>query len=79
MPKLLDIVNTVYDQIGFHPTGKAKTRALMDQILSQQELNSIDNNTIQIFQEITKRTRTVFPLKTLVNDRAILCSTLNSN
>jgi len=79
MQKLLDIIKNVYMQDMPYLSGKRKTEALMDQILSQTELDTIDQNTMSIFKQIIEKTHEDYPLKALVKDCTILCKTLNIN
>ena len=77
MKKLADIITSLY--LIMDAKGTEKYEALMNPILSQEELNSFNDDTIKKFIAISQKSETIYPLKTLVKDRKTLYKTLNSN
>ena len=77
MKKLADIITSLY--LIMEAKGTEKYEALMNPILSQEELNSFNDDTIKKFIAISQKSETIYPLKTLVKDRKTLYNTLNSN
>ena len=77
MKKLADVITSLY--LIMKANGTEKYEALMNPILSQEELDSFNDETITKFIAISDKSKTIYPLKTLVKDRKTLCNTLSIN